>query len=127
MTPGNCSYERTGANEDDTYHYRCTECGHERDSRYPPRMLHQKCPSSPPGSPPSLRRQAWNLAKSLAAFVADGCKLVSKPDYQARLKICDTCEYRRHNRCLKCGCRLSVKAQGRAFRCPEGRWATPVG
>ena len=71
---------------------------------------------------PSLARQAWNLARSLADFVADGCKTVTREQYQARLKVCDSCEHRRSNRCMKCGCRLSLKAQGRAFKCPEGKW-----
>jgi len=72
--------------------------------------------------PPSLARQAWNLATSLADFVADGCKTVSEEQYRERLEICDGCAHRRHNRCMKCGCRLSLKAQGRAFKCPEGKW-----
>ena len=71
---------------------------------------------------PSLVRQAWNLARSLADFVADGCKTVSQEQYRQRLEICDECEHRRNNRCTKCGCRLSLKAQGRAFKCPEGQW-----
>ena len=70
---------------------------------------------------PSLARQAWNLARSLADFVADGCKTVTREQYQARLEVCDSCEHRRSNRCMKCGCRLSLKAQGRAFKCPEGK------
>ena len=72
--------------------------------------------------PPSLARQAWNLAQSLADFVADGCKTVSEEDHRRRLKICDTCDHRRNNRCMKCGCRLSLKARGTAFKCPEGHW-----
>lgn len=72
--------------------------------------------------PPSLHRQAWNLVSSLASFVADGCKTVSTDDYQARLNICDTCDRRRANRCLECGCQLSIKARGRAFECPLNKW-----
>jgi len=44
---------------------------------------------------PPLRRQAWNLARSLADFVADGCKTVSEEDYRRRLEICDGCDRRR--------------------------------
>ena len=58
----------------------------------------------------------------LADFVADGLKTVSKQEYEARLKICDACDQRRGNRCLVCGCRLSLKARGRAFQCPLGKW-----
>ena len=75
---------------------------------------------------PSLRKQAWNLTKSLAAFVSDGMKTVSKQEYEQRLEICDTCEKRQGNRCLECGCNLSVKAKGRAFQCPLDKWPSPT-
>jgi hypothetical protein len=71
---------------------------------------------------PSLPRQAWNLVASLASFVADGMRTVSKEQYQKRLEICDACGRRRGNRCTKCGCRLSLKARGRAFKCPMDYW-----
>ena len=82
---------------------------------------------STPGPFPPLHRQAWNLARSLADFVADGCKTVSEEDYRMRLEICDRCDQRRGNRCLKCGCRLSLKARGRVFKCPLGKWPPPAG
>jgi len=72
--------------------------------------------------PPGLVRQVWNLAGSLASFVADGCNTLTKQEYETRLKICHTCDQRRGNRCLKCGCRLSLKARGRAFQCPLNKW-----
>lgn len=72
--------------------------------------------------PPSLSRQAWNLARSLADFVADGLRTVTADQYRQRLEICDTCDRRRGNRCMVCGCRLSLKARGRAFRCPLDKW-----
>ncbi len=34
--------------------------------------------TDPPRQPPSLARQAWNLARRLANFVADGCRTVSE-------------------------------------------------
>ncbi len=76
----------------------------------------------PPERSPNLVRQAWNLARSLTDFVADGCKTVTADQYRQRLDICAGCTHRRNNRCMKCGCRLSLKAQGRAFKCPEGKW-----
>lgn len=79
-------------------------------------------PANHPMKPPSLARQAWNLAESLAGFVADGCHLVSAEHYRQRLEICDVCDARRDNRCMKCGCRLSLKARGRAFKCPLDKW-----
>jgi len=72
--------------------------------------------------PPGLGRQVWNLAASLASFMADGCKTLTKPEYETRLKICDACDQRRGNQCLQCGCRLSLKARGRAFQCPLNKW-----
>lgn len=71
---------------------------------------------------PSMPVRAWNLARALAAFVADGCSTVSPDEYRARLEICDGCPFRRKNACTKCGCRISLKATGRAFNCPDGRW-----
>ncbi len=72
--------------------------------------------------PPPLMRQAWNLAGALTNFVADGCRTVTTDEYRQRLEICHKCDQRRGNRCMKCGCRLSLKARGRAFRCPLGKW-----
>ena len=72
--------------------------------------------------PPSLARQAWNLMTSVGAFIADGLQTVDWDEYERRLTICDGCDERRGNRCLKCGCRLSLKARGRAFRCPLDKW-----
>jgi hypothetical protein len=76
----------------------------------------------PQGRFPPLHRQAWNLARSLAEFLADGCKTLTEEQYRARLEICDNCDQRRENRCLNCGCRLSLKARGRAFQCPFRKW-----
>ena len=79
--------------------------------------------------PPPVRKQAWNLAKSLAAFVADRMRLVSKGEYRARLEICSECVppdgFRVGNSCRKCGCNLALKARGRAFVCPESKWPDP--
>jgi hypothetical protein len=73
---------------------------------------------------PSLAKMGWNIATSLASFVADGCKTVDADEYKRRLEICDKCEHRiaDSNRCTKCGCYLSIKAKGRAFECPENKW-----
>ena len=88
-------------------------------------MAESSSPASSPPVPsrlPSLPRQAWNLATALAGFAADGFRTVDVEMYRARLTICDTCDRRRGNRCLECGCRLSLKARGRAFHCPLDKW-----
>jgi len=87
-----------------------------------PRAGRKTPAASKPNRMPSLPRQAWNLTRSLAAFVADGMRTVTEQQYRQRLEICNTCDRRRRNRCLKCGCRLSLKARGRAFRCPLRKW-----
>ena len=71
---------------------------------------------------PSLFQQAWNLARSLVEFVADGCETVSCEQYAARLQVCDICPERQEDRCTACGCFLSLKARGRAFTCPLQKW-----
>ena len=71
---------------------------------------------------PTAVHQAWDLAASLAAFVADGCRLVDADEYAARLEVCEACDRRRGRHCLECGCRIDLKARGRAFRCPLGLW-----
>ena len=76
----------------------------------------------PPPQMPSLAQRGWNLATSLAAFVADGLQTVSTEQYEARLEICTGCDKRVDTTCSMCGCNLSLKAQGRAFECPLKKW-----
>lgn len=71
---------------------------------------------------PNPTQRAWNLAASVKDFISDGCRTVLKEQFEERLKICDGCEFRNANSCTKCGCRLNLKARGRAFRCPVDRW-----
>lgn len=73
-------------------------------------------------SSPSLSRRVWNLTGAVADFVADGLKTVETDEYQRRLTICDSCDRRRDNQCLECGCFLKWKARGQAFVCPLGKW-----
>lgn len=77
----------------------------------------------PKGKFPPLKTQVWNLAKSLAEFVAHP-GFCSAETYQARLKACDTCDSRRNRRCLECGCGIDLKARGEVFTCDLGRWPT---
>jgi hypothetical protein len=73
-------------------------------------------------SRPNHAQRAWNLAASVRDFISDGCRTVSKDEFEERLKVCDSCEFRNANSCTQCGCRLNLKARGRAFRCPVNRW-----
>lgn len=71
---------------------------------------------------PHMMTRVWNLAKSMRAFVADGMTTVDEAQYKRRLEICDCCAQRWNDDCKICGCRLSLKARGRAFSCPLGLW-----
>lgn len=71
---------------------------------------------------PHLLSRVWNLTKSMRVFVADGLTTVSEDQYRRRLEICDGCDQRWNDDCKICGCRLSLKARGRAFSCPLGHW-----
>ena len=90
----------------------------------PPPELRQPLPpaSAPQQSFPPLATQAANLFLSAVAFVGDGCGVVDDAQYRQRLEICRVCDRRTGNRCLACGCWINVKARGRIFRCPIGRW-----
>jgi len=131
-TPGFC--ERHGVKKNAHWHHLC-----KTNDRYFRAWEHGHGPgqvkfSDPPptrgapcsGKMPPLATRAWNLAAAMVAFVSDGCHLVDAAEYERRLSICDGCEHRAGNRCLKCGCNLSLKARGRAFRCPLGRWDPPT-
>jgi len=71
---------------------------------------------------PPLTTQAANLFQSVVAFVGDGCGIVDDQQYRRRLEICQTCGQRTGMRCAACGCWINVKARGRVFRCPIGKW-----
>ena len=110
-----CDYEELGGR------WVCRRCGDVRNM-----LVRRVCqrtddPNAVPQFPP-MRMQAWNLATSLVAFISDGLRFVDADEYAARLAVCEACDRRRGRRCLECGCRIDLKARGRAFRCPLGRW-----
>lgn len=129
-----CHYKDTQNGSGAIRSYQCHRCGHARTSTYPPGMLRRSCPAArrvalaagiatdASDNTPPLRRQAWDLAKAMAAFIADGLKTVDQDEYKRRMGLCDTCEHRARNRCSLCGCNLSLKVAGRVFECPDGRW-----
>jgi hypothetical protein len=71
---------------------------------------------------PPLSTQAWSLARSVAAFVADGFRTVDAGQYRERLGVCGACDRLSGHRCTECGCWVALKARGRTFTCPLGRW-----
>lgn len=84
---------------------------------------------------PSLFRQAWNVAQAILAFV-DNPGFVDAETYRRRLEVCEQClppeGYRINRKCSHCGCIIAVKAAGKAWACPAGKFpalekASPCG
>lgn len=81
--------------------------------------------NEPERHPPDLARRLWNVAAAAADFARDGFAVTGEVTYQARLAICDRCEFRQEAICAECGCYIKAKAAGRAWSCPIGRWDVP--
>lgn len=72
--------------------------------------------------PPSMAARLWSLSRALVEFVFDGCETVTADQYEDRLRLCDSCGERQEDQCGACGCLLSIKAKGRVWTCPLGKW-----
>lgn len=75
---------------------------------------------------PTLVSKVIGARSAAIAFVADGMRLLSDDQTAERLRICASCEDHQGNWCRRCGCNLAVKARGRAFECPAGKWPQPL-
>lgn len=84
----------------------------------PPIAVEQK----PAAKPPGLFQSIWNAATAAKDFISDGLTLVPKEVYEHRLSVCEVCPSRVNTRCNECGCNLPIKAAGRAWDCPLGKW-----
>jgi hypothetical protein len=71
---------------------------------------------------PGRITMATNLARAVAAHVADGLQKADAPELQRRLETCSVCELRNDDRCTVCGCYLAEKASWRSSECPLGKW-----
>lgn len=75
----------------------------------------------------NLVKQSWLSAK--AAVIEGRGLIVDAEKANARLAICQGCEFYTQRRCIKCGCFMEAKAQFVAAICPINRWGentTPV-
>ena len=75
---------------------------------------------------PSIVEMGKNLAKTLADTVksvaAGEGAMTAEDQANARLKICQACEFYVNERCTKCGCFMAVKTHLKAANCPVGKW-----
>jgi hypothetical protein len=83
--------------------------------------------SSVSQEPPLLIR-GWNFAAALARWTLAGLPRRTQVEIEARLAICQACEFLKNNHCGKCGCacneknRLINKLALATERCPIGKW-----
>jgi hypothetical protein len=78
-------------------------------------------PDAPASKLPSVTQRAWNLAEAIGQFVKEP-GFVTGEEYQARLKICESCPLRQEGNCTACGCYIAAKARGAAWHCPKSKW-----
>lgn len=75
---------------------------------------------------PSLLTQAHNLMKQVVDSGTDVLKgkplMASIEKAKARMDICNTCEFFKQTRCLKCGCFMEKKVQLESANCPINKW-----
>ncbi|WP_165073325.1 hypothetical protein [Paludisphaera rhizosphaerae] len=73
---------------------------------------------------PPFAVQAVSAVKAAARFVASGCETVDQSEFDRRKAICEACpNYQAaDDRCLLCGCMLSIKPWSAVESCPDARW-----
>jgi len=71
---------------------------------------------------PSITKQAWNFTKSLTKYVKSGMHDAGKEVFEQRIAVCNTCPWRKDEKCSKCGCFIDVKAKWGTSTCPDDRW-----
>jgi len=82
-----------------------------------------------PTSPdyPPLATQLANAAKAAGRFVASGLETVDQAEFDRRKAICESCPSNQYDagadRCVACGCHLSIKPWGKVEDCPLGHWS----
>ena len=71
---------------------------------------------------PSFFQQVKSFIKALYIHVKTGMNKVSGKVYMKRLDTCQTCPYKKGDRCGKCGCLLLPKAKWKTSTCPVNKW-----
>ena len=71
---------------------------------------------------PSLFQRIKNLFRALYIHIRTGSRTVSGKVYMKRLDTCNICQFKRGDKCGKCGCLLIPKAKWKTSTCPIDRW-----
>ena len=73
---------------------------------------------------PPLHTQAVSFVMAMGKLAADGFRLADEEEFKRRVAICESCGRfnSRTGRCRECGCYGKIKAKGRIWECPEGKW-----
>lgn len=81
-------------------------------------------PKPPTRVMPSKIKKAITFGKALVNRIKTGSKDVNDAVYQARLDICNRCEFLEGKDCLLCGCPVDKKAKWASESCPAkpSRW-----
>ena len=67
-----------------------------------------------------------NFAIEVVKFTAAGAPIVTEKVFEERLKICNECEHISGDKCMKCGCTMSVKWKWGTAACPINKWGTVI-
>jgi hypothetical protein len=73
---------------------------------------------------PNLVSKGISFGKALVSHALAGFPKCSETDYHKRMEICNQCELfnREKQSCLKCGCRMLIKAEWKDAKCPLNKW-----
>ncbi|MDB5342008.1 MAG: hypothetical protein JWP89_385 [Schlesneria sp.] len=89
----------------------------------------EQAPEAEPSPPlPPLLIRGWNFASAMARWAVAGMPRRSQEEIEARLTICQTCEFLQNNHCSKCGCaciatnQVVNKLALATEKCPLGKW-----
>ncbi|MDB4314423.1 DUF6171 family protein [bacterium] len=71
---------------------------------------------------PTLTQKAKNLGKEAKNWAKSGFQMADKETEEARLEICNGCEFFKNGKCSACGCYMKAKAKLATSYCPKGLW-----
>ena len=101
--------------------FRCPECGLQNPRPIAKPFRHQ-CGNKPVEPPPPLRDQVGTFLRAMHLLAGDGFRIADADERERRITTCVACELFIRGRCLECGCFGKLKALGKVWTCPEGKW-----